>query len=363
MAAQYEYELIHEMSPLHEYEWEADPFIGKAFRRIRRFAGGLAKRALPLLKRLAPIAAKLVAGAIPGVGVIAGPLAGKLVGALTQEQQHELEAILHEAAAPHPEFESQHEMEGYHPEYEGGHPEYEGYHPEFEMPSHEAMHEGYHPEYEGEHPEYEGYHPEFEMPSHEAIHEGYHPEYEAGVHEFEGEFHEYEGGHPEYEGGHPEFESIMHPEMEGGLPHSEAAHQEAMLMEQIAHEVAHTANEAEAEALAGTLVPIAIRGLRAASPAAVSQVAPALARATGRLVGALRRSPATRPLVQTVPAILRRTNAGLARAASQGVPISGRVAVRRMADETYRVFNNPGVCIHILIRSGRLRRRRIRGVR
>jgi hypothetical protein len=293
---------------------------------------------MPLLKRLAPIAAKLVAGAIPGVGVIAGPLAGKLVGALTQEQQHELESILHEATAPHPEFESQHEMESYHPEYEGAQPEYEGYHPEFEMTSHEAMHEGYHPEYEG----------------------GMH---EAGLHEYEGGMHEYEGGHPEYEAGHPEFESMLHPEMEGGVPHSEGAHQEATLMEQIAYEVAYTANEAEAEALAGTLIPIAIRSLRTAAPPAIRQAAPALARATGRLVGALRRSPATRPLVQTVPAILRRTNASLNRAASQGVPINGRMAVKRMADETYRVFNNPMVCIHILIRSGRMRRQRFSGRR
>ena len=89
MATQYEYELEEEMSPLHEYEQEADPFFG----RIRRAIGGLARRALPLLKRLAPIAARLVAGAIPGVGAVAGPLAGKLVGALTQEQQQELEAV------------------------------------------------------------------------------------------------------------------------------------------------------------------------------------------------------------------------------------------------------------------------------
>src|SRR5262249_50185442 len=114
MAAQYEYEW--EMSPLHEYELEADRFFGRAFKRLGRFAKGLARRAAPLLKRLAPIAARVVAGAIPGVGAIAGPLAGRLVGALTQEQQQELEAVLHEAGAMHPEYEA------VHPEWEGVHP-------------------------------------------------------------------------------------------------------------------------------------------------------------------------------------------------------------------------------------------------
>src|SRR5262249_28363172 len=64
MAAQYEYEW--EMSPLHEYELEADRFFGRAFKRLGRIAKGLARRAAPLLKRLAPIAARVVAGAIPG---------------------------------------------------------------------------------------------------------------------------------------------------------------------------------------------------------------------------------------------------------------------------------------------------------
>lgn len=329
MAAQYELEWGNETSPLHEFEWEADPFIGKAFRRIRRVAGGLIKRAAPFLKKLAPIAARLVAGAIPGVGAIAGPLAGQLVGALTQEQQHELENILHEAGAAH-EIGAQHEMEGYHPEFAG---EFEAFNPEYEVTSHEHP-ESYHPEFAGE---FEAFNPEFEI-SHE------HPE---------GFQHEFEGSHPEFEGLHPEQEA--HPEMEAGVPHSEAAHHEAMLMEAIAHEAAFTANEAEAEALAGAMVPIALRVLGAPT---MTRVAPALARATGRLVGALRRTPATRRLVPVVPTIVRRTNASLVRSARQGVPVTGTMAVRRMANETYRVFNSPAVCIHILIRSGRLRRRR-----
>jgi len=334
MAAQFQYEMAHETSPLHEFEleFEADPFFGKALRRIRRVAGGLISRAAPLLKRLAPIAAKIVAGAIPGVGVIAGPLAGKLVVALTQEQQHELESVLHEASLPLPQFEmASHggihsELEAYNPE--GYNPELEAYNPELE---------GFNPELEGYNPELEAYNPEMhynpEM-------EGYNPEFEAY--------------NPE--GAHPEFEAEMHPEFESGLPHSEAAHQEAFLMEQIAHEAAHSSNEAEAEALAGALIPIAIRGVSSASPA-LRTAAPALVRATGRLVGALRRSPATRPLIRTVPTILRRTSMALNRAAATGTPVSPRLAVRTMADQTYRIMSSPTVCIHIMVRSGRLMRR------
>jgi hypothetical protein len=338
MAAQFEYELTHEGSPLHEFEFEleADPFFGKALSRIRRIAGPLIKRMGPILKRLAPIAAKIVAGAIPGVGVVAGPLAGKLVSALTQEQQHELESILHEASLPHPEFEMA-SHEGIHSEFEGYNPEFQGYNPETEA---------YNPEMEGFNPELEGYNPELEA---------YNPEMHYNP-EFEGYNPEFTAYNPE--GAHPEFEAEMHPEFESGVGHSEAAHQEAVLMEQIAHEAASSSNEAEAEALAGALIPIVMRGVSSAAPA-MRTAAPALARATGRLVGALRRSPATRPLIRTVPTILRRTNVALNRAAAGGTPVSPRLAVRTMANQTYRIMSSPTVCIHIMVRSGRMMRRNL----
>ena len=67
-------------------EYEADQFFG----RIRRAIGRVAKIAGPLARRLAPFAAKALAGMIPGVGAIAGPLAGKLVGALVREAEIEV---------------------------------------------------------------------------------------------------------------------------------------------------------------------------------------------------------------------------------------------------------------------------------
>ena len=335
MAAQFENEFAYDMSPLHEQTWEADPFLGKAFKRLGRVAKTLASRAAPLLKKLAPMAARLVVGAIPGVGAVAGPLAGKLVSALTQEQQQELEAILHEAAS----YEAG-QMESMLPESEAWGQESWEFNPEQEISGYSPEAQLYNPEAESYNPEAQLYNPEAQYFNPE-MHE-YSPEAEA---EFLGE----------QEFGHPEAEVMFHPEAEAGLMHSESVHQEAVLMEQIALEAAHAANEAEAEALAGSLIPLAMRGARAAAPA-IRRVTPALARATGRLVGGLRRSPATRALVPTVPTILRRTGAVLNRAAAAGTPVTPSLAVRTMANQTYRVMGNPGVCIQIMIRSGRMRR-------
>jgi hypothetical protein len=317
MATQYEYELEGEMTPLHEWEMEADPFFGK----IGKALGGLAKRALPALKKLAPLAARTVFGAIPGVGAVAGPLAGKLASALTREQQEQLEAVLQEAATAQLEAS----------QYEFGQHEFEG--------------EG---EFENLRPEWEA------LPSQYAS-----PEYEGAQPEFEGEQLEFEGISPEFEGTHHEFEAMnahasyeAHPEYEAGLPHSEATHQEAQLMEQIAHEASVVATEAEAEALVGSLVPLAVRSARTGAPV-FRAAAPALARASGRLAGALRGSPATRPLVRALPTILRRTRSTLMRRAAQGAPITPRVAVRAMADQTYRVIGNPTICIRIIMRTRR----------
>jgi hypothetical protein len=326
MAGQYTYELEGEYTPLHEFESEADPFFGRIARGLR----GLVRRVAPLLRRLAPIAARIVGGAIPGVGAIAGPLAGQLASALTREQQQQLEAILHEATIAHESGEFTQEFEG----------EGESFHPEGER---EGEGEGLYAEGEAWQHEFEGFHPEWHPEG-----EGIHPESERALGEFEGGLHM--EGESELPGqSHPE----MHPEREAGIPHSEAAHLEAELMEQIAHEASVTASEADAEALVGSLVPMVLRPPHA--PAiALRAASPALSRATGRLTWALRRSPATRPLIRTVPTILRRTRASLARSAAQGTPISPRTAVRTMAGHTYRVFANPNVCIQILVRSGRL---------
>jgi hypothetical protein len=60
------------------HEWEADPFIGKAFKRLKKGLGSLAKR-------FAPFAIKAFAGMIPGVGAIAGPVLGKIAQQVLKE--------------------------------------------------------------------------------------------------------------------------------------------------------------------------------------------------------------------------------------------------------------------------------------
>ncbi len=113
-------------------------------------------------------------------------------------------------------------------------------------------------------------------------------------------------------------EHLEHPEREFGMAHTEVAHHEAALMEQIAHEAATTQNEVAAEALVGSLVPLAMRVARSAP--AVGRATPVLTRAASRLAYGLRRSPATRQLVRVVPQILARTARTLAASAARGRP-------------------------------------------
>ena len=311
-------ETMHEMhgefTPLHE---GPDQFISRRFLR-RAF------------KFIAPLAARAVLGAIPGIGPVAAMVGGQLVSRLTREQQEHMETALHELASG--------EM-GMH---EFGAHEY-GAH-EFgahEFGAHEmgGMHEFGHGETVlGEH-------------SGEMTHEF------GGQHELghEGEFSHEAGETESGEAAHWE----MHPESEFGAGHSEAAHNEAALMELIAHEAATAHNAAAAEALAGSLVPLAMRMARAGGPA-LYRTTPALAMAAGRLNNAFRRSGATRQLSRVLPSILTRTVRALGQAAAQGRPVTPQQAVRMMATQTYRTLNTPEVTINILIRSGR--RRRVRRV-
>ncbi len=96
---------------LGEDEWEsneADPFFGKAFRALKSGAGKvapLARHLAPIAKRLAPMAARALGGMIPGVGAIAGPLAGKLVSAALREGALEAEALEAQMFSPEAAYE------------------------------------------------------------------------------------------------------------------------------------------------------------------------------------------------------------------------------------------------------------------
>jgi hypothetical protein len=128
------------------------------------------------------------------------------------------------------------------------------------------------------------------------------------------------------------------------------------LMEHLGHAAAEAESEAEAEAFIGALVPLAARLLpRAAS--AVMRVAPNLIRGAAGAARALRRNPATRPLVRTLPTVVRRTTASLARQAAQGRPVTPQRAVRTLARQTAQVVGSPRRSTQAFRRSRALDRR------
>src|SRR5947207_6360628 len=64
----------------HEWEDEADPFIGGALRRLKRLAG----KVMPIAKMIAPIASKALGSMIPGGGMIT-----QLAGSFLKEGEAE----------------------------------------------------------------------------------------------------------------------------------------------------------------------------------------------------------------------------------------------------------------------------------
>jgi hypothetical protein len=86
---QWEYEANPYSNP--ELEYEADLF----FKRFKRAIGKVARSVAPIARRLAPGAARGLVSMIPGVGMIAGPLAGKLVGSLVSEAEMEVAEMEH----------------------------------------------------------------------------------------------------------------------------------------------------------------------------------------------------------------------------------------------------------------------------
>jgi hypothetical protein len=128
------------------------------------------------------------------------------------------------------------------------------------------------------------------------------------------------------------------------------------LMEHLGHAASQTESEAEAEAFVGALIPLAARAIPRVAPA-IMRAAPQLIRGVGRITRTLRRNRATRPLVRTVPTIVRRTTSRLARRIANGQTVTPRTAVRTLAGQTGSVLSNPQQCVHAYRRSRTLDRR------
>jgi hypothetical protein len=122
------------------------------------------------------------------------------------------------------------------------------------------------------------------------------------------------------------------------------------LMEHLGHMATEAESEAEAEAFIGALVPMAARLLPRVAPA-IMRAAPGLIRGVAGVTRTLRQNPATRPLVRTVPTIVRRTAMTLDRQAQRGQPITPQAAVRTLAQQTQRVLGNPRQSVNAWNRS------------
>ena len=137
------------------------------------------------------------------------------------------------------------------------------------------------------------------------------------------------------------------------------------LMEHLAHRAAETESEAEAEALVGALIPLAARVVPRAAPA-ILRATPQLARGIAGATRVLRASPATRPLVRTMPQIVRRTAASIARQAATGRPVTPQRAVTTLARQTSRTLSSPRQCVVAYQRNKALDRtyhRQVRAIR
>ena len=113
------------------------------------------------------------------------------------------------------------------------------------------------------------------------------------------------------------------------------------MLEHLGHAAAETHSEAEAEALAGAMIPLAAAGIPRGAAPALMRATPGLVSGLSGVVHSLRQSPATRPLVRVVPAIVRSTATNIARQASRGVPVTPQAAVHTLARQTLRVLGNP----------------------
>jgi hypothetical protein len=122
------------------------------------------------------------------------------------------------------------------------------------------------------------------------------------------------------------------------------------LMEHMAHAAAGTESEAEAEAFLGALIPLAARAIPAVAPT-ILRAAPALIRGVSGIAQTLMRNPGTRPLVRTLPTIVRRTATALARRQQPGRSATPAVAARTLAGQAARLLSDPAQCARAIRQS------------
>jgi hypothetical protein len=113
------------------------------------------------------------------------------------------------------------------------------------------------------------------------------------------------------------------------------------MLEHLGHAAAETHSEAEAEALTGAMIPLAAAGIPRRAAPALMRATPGLVSGLSGVVHSLRQSPATRPLVRVVPAIVRSTATNIARQTSRGVPVTPQAALRTLARQIFQMLGSP----------------------
>jgi len=128
-----------------------------------------------------------------------------------------------------------------------------------------------------------------------------------------------------------------------------------LLLEHLGYEARAASSEAEAEAFIGAMVPAAA----AAFPQAFStllRVAPPLIQGAASLGQALRQSSGRR-LVLTLPTIVQRTTAALARRVASGMAVPPQMATQALRQEAQRLLRDPQQVAATLQSSRRLEQR------
>ena len=119
----------------------------------------------------------------------------------------------------------------------------------------------------------------------------------------------------------------------------ELTHNEAVA-EMMADAASRESHEGEAEAMAGAA---AVSVINPRDRRALRHILPHMVRGTAILTRILRRRRVTRPLVRTVPTIVRRTVKDLKRQAASGVPLTRRKVALTAAKQVQRVLSSPSL--------------------
>ena len=134
--------------------------------------------------------------------------------------------------------------------------------------------------------------------------------------------------------------NLLFPEEEGDYEYADDAEEIIAQMEELGYLASKAPTQQEADEFLGALVPLASRLIPKAA-SLVSKVAPTLIRGAKRVGRVLRRSPATRSLVRTIPTMVRGATRQIARQAVRGRPPTRNVARRAVRNQAMKVMSNP----------------------